>query len=305
MNNYGKTTDITDAVIQVYEALRQQYVARGRFIPEYNPLDREKLDRYFSAIADVEMQMFDLVVRLLDTLVRLQALPNANHRTAMYFTYFLLKFNNIDLVGYPIDTSQWWKVFNEFVRRSRLCLHESEEQYGQSWFDKDCHYRAVASWVTDFTQSAKWSMISSVRTLFRSWTSQAGGLILSGSSGSYIGSDMDLKNINNLGKKINNSESYDSHSYRSREPNISSTRPYSASRSAVERLSHSLNSSSVIGKDMTRENIYSSELSGCTTVSQVQSIRDEMRKKYIAGQITAEGWNEFDKAVQEKLKELM
>jgi len=189
---------ITELYIQLYEAIKREYAEKGKPLVQYKPMERDKLYRFFETFADIEMPVRDIVIRLLDALVRMQALPNANHRTTMYFIHYLLKFNGMQLTVFPMDSTEWWKTFNEFVTRSRKCLHESDDPmlYGQSWYDKDCHFKAVDGWVTEYTQSAKWSMISSVRMLCRSWSNQSGSL--TGSSGSSMGKDMDLQDIKPL-----------------------------------------------------------------------------------------------------------
>jgi hypothetical protein len=98
-------------------------------------------------------------------------------------------------------------------------------------------------------------------------------------------------------------------SYKSREPNISSTRPYSASRSAVERLSHSLNSSSVMSGYKTSENINTSDvfdiinrLETANTSDEVFRIVDEVKPDFVSGKITLEEWKEIDRMKSEQLK---
>ena len=253
--NDSNADSLKKAFLLIFEELQREHSKKtGKEIKLYKRLEPYKLVNFFNTFMDKNDEpLYEIISKLIDELIRIHALPNANHRTTIYFTKALLNANGIPFPDYDIvaNEDRWIKDFNRFVQYSRSCIIETDMAFigRDARFDPLCHYNKTKKWVSEVVnvQSDNWRAIFSVKDLF-------------------------IKLI--------------SHSL------------------APSRSASSFISSSVTVKDMSSEHINTLGLVSCTTMSQVQSVRESVRKKYIAGEITTEQWKQFDELVNKKIKEL-
>jgi hypothetical protein len=178
---------IAQLYVGIYSKFKYEYERKtGEKLEEYQPLSRESLNNFFASILDVEMPIAVIAETLLDVLIRLQALPNANHRTAVYFVHTLLRGNGLPLIEHEVETPDWWAAFNRLVGYSRGCLRFYGETRAEDSanYDKECHRKVMKKWMGEMVgaQSERFRRVSTVRSLFICMMSQRGNPNSSASS---------------------------------------------------------------------------------------------------------------------------
>ena len=189
---------ITNAYIGIYFIIKDEYNKYGTPLKQYHILDRRKILRFFKTFLNKsDESLFETTVKLIDILVRMQSLPNANHRTTIYFIKHLLKANGIMFPNYDItkNSVKWSNDIIRFAAYSRKCLIEIDDSHTMNnyRFDKHCHQKHIRIWLKEMlidNQSGKWSNAYSVRELLISFINSIDNPYIS------ITSESDINNSN-------------------------------------------------------------------------------------------------------------
>ena len=98
----------------------------------YKSLEENVLLAYFDGIeSKINMNGFDFIAEMLSTLVVGQALPNANHRTALFFIGALLTQNDFE-----IDTTLLSQSIREYFLDSKHILKKARKNYKEHHLDR-------------------------------------------------------------------------------------------------------------------------------------------------------------------------
>jgi prophage maintenance system killer protein len=115
-----------DIYIKSYEYVIKEITDSTGKIPEpYKTLEENLLHSFFDGLEKSKnMNGFDFISEMLSTLILNQALPNANHRTSMYFVGTLLTHN-----GYAIDTETHANTVREYFLDSKHIMKKAPKNY--------------------------------------------------------------------------------------------------------------------------------------------------------------------------------
>ena len=97
---------------------------RGSEPKPYKDLEIRKLYRILKHPPSEKLCMIDFSANLMSNLLRTHSLPNANHRTTIFFIQAFLKINEIKLPGYDYisNKNRWWDECDEYIYNSKYWL---------------------------------------------------------------------------------------------------------------------------------------------------------------------------------------
>ncbi|MFO8078019.1 MAG: hypothetical protein R6U21_05205 [Thermoplasmatota archaeon] len=122
---------------RLYLFLVKDYKRRtGRNLKEYKSYEPTYLKKAYLNYTD-KSTLIDQVSHLASTLITIQALPNANHRTAFLFTKYYLKKHGVNMKIY----SEEKKVYDQLYEKSKFLI-EREINHNQLFNDSymDVHH---------------------------------------------------------------------------------------------------------------------------------------------------------------------
>jgi prophage maintenance system killer protein len=139
--------------IKSHEAVMLEIKNSTGIRPEpYKNLEEKLLLAFFDNLETKKnMNGLDFIADMLSTLVVDQALPNANHRTALYFIGSLLKQNNIE-----IDTMLHAETIREYFLDSKQLLKKAPKDY------KKRHLNLTKSFIVKILGSAQSGRLGSI-----------------------------------------------------------------------------------------------------------------------------------------------
>ena len=127
------------------DVVREIQKTTGAKPEPYKNLEENLILAYFNTFeSKKEMNGLDFTADILSSLVVDQALPNANHRTALFFIGAMLKLNGIE-----IDTAVHSKVIQEYFLDSKHILKKARKNY------KEQHIALTKTFLKEILGSAQ------------------------------------------------------------------------------------------------------------------------------------------------------
>ncbi len=118
----------------------------------YKDLEENVLSAYFDTLqSKKDMNGLDFITDILSSLVLDQALPNANHRTALFLIGTILTQN-----GFEIDTVQHSKTIQEYFLDSKHILKKARKNY------KEQHFTLTKTFLEKILGSAQSGRLGSI-----------------------------------------------------------------------------------------------------------------------------------------------
>ncbi|MFQ5910952.1 MAG: hypothetical protein ACE5IJ_09580 [Thermoplasmata archaeon] len=133
--------ELTRLFLEEHKAIVKKVAEeRGHPPRKYKKLEPRKIERLFSTMRLDGLNLLDQAMKLLSGLIVSHALPNANHRTSIFFVQFFLEENGLRFPFYRGRRAwqrQWRLNINSYIRDSKYLLRlkykpdECAERYHQ------------------------------------------------------------------------------------------------------------------------------------------------------------------------------